>query len=189
MSCKLVWSPSACQKKIGAPPWPHSRSSSSASPAETTAPGDSRAHWRTDEPARCLCDVLCVDAGRGQELVRLPRVGHLAHRQLHDAWALFRSAKAASTASPIPPSGQWSSTVTIRPPVASAAARSVVRVDRLDRVEVDHPGARCPSCAERVGGLERLVHRDPGGDDRRPRRRSDERTTLLPPTGNSSSAP
>jgi len=35
------------------------------------------------------------------------------------------SDSASSTASPMPPSDQWSSTVMIRPPVASDAARSV----------------------------------------------------------------
>ena len=47
------------------------------------------------------------------------------------------SASASSTASPRPPSGQWSSTVTIAPH-SRAAARTRLGVDRLDRVAVDH---------------------------------------------------
>ena len=55
-----------------------------------------------------------------------PELGISRHGERDDARrAPPRPRSAASTASPRPPSGQWSSTVTSRPFVASAAARSV----------------------------------------------------------------
>ena len=126
---------------------------------------DGRRRRASAPPRRCASASIPAAASSS---AGLPEPRHLAHREPHDAAGVSPSESASSTASPSPPSGQWSSTVTIRPPVASAAARSVSRVDRLDRVEVDH--ARLdPLAGERVGRLQRLVQRDPGG--RRSRRR------------------
>ena len=98
-------------------------------------------------------------------------------------------AKASSTASPRPPSGQWSSTTTSCPPVSCAACVQRLRVDRLDRVGVDHADGDALGLAAASYGLERLVQRDAGARRPSPGRCSDWRTTLLPPIGNCSSGP
>ena len=74
------------------------------------------------------------------------------------------SARTPATVSPMPPSAQWSSTVSSAS-VSPAAARIVVGVDRLDRVEVDHP-RRDALAGELVGGGEAFVQGDAGADQR-----------------------
>ena len=140
---------------------------------------------RLDESLSGLGDVLRVDPGRSKQLGRLAGCRACrARRAARPAPASPRRRAPPSTASPSPPSGQWSSTVTIRPPVASAAARKVSRVDRLDRVEVDHP-RRDALALELLGRLQRLVQRDPGA--RRSPRRRPRAATRAPPIWNSSS--
>ena len=97
------------------------------------------------------------------------------------------SARTPATVSPIPPSAQWSSTVTSAP-VSSAALSSVVGVDRLDRVEVDHPGGD-PLAGELVGGGQAFVQGDAGADqgDRVVVARSER--VRLPPISKVSSGP
>jgi len=71
---------------------------------------------------------------------------------------------ALSTASPSPPSGQWSSTVTIRP-VSPRRRPQRGRIGGLDRVRVDDPGGNTV-LGEQVGSRQRLVHRHARRDER-----------------------
>ena len=59
-----------------------------------------------------------------EQLVRLAGVRQVADRELRHARPSSASASAESTASPSPPSGQWSSTVTIGPSLGSARSVS-----------------------------------------------------------------
>ena len=94
----------------------------------------------------------------------VPDVGISRTASLRTGGRSSASASASSTASPRPPSGQWSSTVTIAPH-SRAAARERRRVDRLDRVAVDH--ARLDAVAgERLRRRDRLVDGDAAGHDR-----------------------
>ncbi len=97
------------------------------------------------------------------------------------------SANAASTASPRPPSGQWSSAVTIRPPVASAAARNVsTSIGLTEYASITRTATPSPSSsAAALSASDTVI---PAATIATASS-SDERTTLEPPTGKSSSAP
>ena len=82
-----------------------------------------RRRRRASAPPSAMCSASIPAAASSSAGLPEPGISRTASRTTRAG--VSPSESASSTASPIPPSGQWSSTVTIRPPVASAAARSV----------------------------------------------------------------
>jgi len=96
-------------------------------------------------------------------------------------------ASALSTASPRPPSGQWSSTVISRPPHSRAAATSVSTSTGLTEYR-SMTRACTPSCSRRSAAVSASCTVTPAPTMAR-RSSGEERTTFAPPSGNFSSGP
>jgi hypothetical protein len=113
--------------------------------------------------AAAMCSASIPAAA--MELVGLARLRHLAHRELHDARRFLFVGECREHRVPEPALG----------PVVFDRHESPVRrldcitqsggVERLDRVEVDD-ARRDVVLGQRVRRGERLVDRDPGGDER-----------------------
>src|SRR5918996_4088999 len=121
--------------------------------------------WSHDQPACGFCDVLSVDPGRSQQLLRLAGAGHTPNRQLYDPRRLLAVGESGEDGLAEP---------ALRPVILDRhdpptgglrRGRERTDVDRLERVEIDD-ARRDAVFGQAVGCGERLAHRDPGGDDR-----------------------
>ena len=117
--------------------------------SELLANVSNQPRWQsTDSTAATMCAASMPAAASSASGGPLPGRSVTARRT--SGVPAPASARTPATVSPMPPSAQWSSTVTSAL-VSAAAVEHGVGVDRLDRVEVDHPG-RDPLPGELVGG-------------------------------------
>ena len=109
-----------------------------------------------DEHPRSLGDLLGADPGLVDQLVRSPRTRKVSDRELDHPGTRVGVGEGVDDRRPSPPSAQWSSIVTNRPPVARGRVQRR-EVERLDRVRSITRAE--PLLAQRVRRLERLVER------------------------------